>query len=87
MSTPRKESFQNTWGPSTGALFVMGVGGAFDILAGKTRRAPRWVRRAGLEWLYRLAQEPRRLWKRYLITNFVFVGLVVRQLLKRGALR
>jgi N-acetylglucosaminyldiphosphoundecaprenol N-acetyl-beta-D-mannosaminyltransferase len=54
----------------------MGVGGSIDVVAGLTRRAPRWVQRAGLEWLFRVLQEPRRLWRRYLITNTRFAVLV-----------
>lgn len=51
----------------------VGVGAAFDFAAGTIREAPKWVQRGGVEWLYRLATEPRRLWKRYLIGNFVFL--------------
>jgi N-acetylglucosaminyldiphosphoundecaprenol N-acetyl-beta-D-mannosaminyltransferase len=58
---------------------AMGVGGSFDVLAGLKRDAPRWARGRGLEWLYRLAQDPRRLWRRYLITNSWFVAAVLRQ--------
>ena len=59
--------------------FVMGVGGSFDVVAGKVRRAPVWVQRAGGEWLYRLCQEPRRMWKRYLVGNARFVALTARE--------
>lgn len=52
---------------------TIGVGAAFDFLAGRTRRAPVWMQRLGLEWLYRFLNEPRRLWKRYLVTNSLFV--------------
>src|SRR5262249_33817743 len=50
------------------------VGAAFDFLAGTKKTAPAWMQRHGLEWLYRLCQEPRRLWKRYLVTNSIFVA-------------
>lgn len=63
---------------------MLGLGGVFPVYAGLQRRAPRWVREWGLEWLYRLIQEPRRLWKRYLVTNLVFLGLILRQLLFLG---
>ncbi|MFL6215527.1 MAG: WecB/TagA/CpsF family glycosyltransferase [Blastocatellia bacterium] len=63
----------------TGARFAMGVGGSFDHLSGRKPRAPHWMQRAGLEWLYRLLSEPRRLWRRYLIGNTQFLRLVVRQ--------
>ena len=55
---------------------AIGVGASFDFLIGKYARAPRWMGRAGLEWLYRLIQEPRRLWRRYLVEAPRFVGLV-----------
>lgn len=59
---------------------MIGVGAAFDYHAGTLRRAPLWMQHAGLEWLYRLASEPRRLWKRYLVTNTVFVIGAVKEL-------
>jgi N-acetylglucosaminyldiphosphoundecaprenol N-acetyl-beta-D-mannosaminyltransferase len=57
----------------------MGVGGAVDILGGVRRRAPRWLQRLGLEWAYRLAQDPRRLAGRYVVGNTRFTWLVVRE--------
>jgi N-acetylglucosaminyldiphosphoundecaprenol N-acetyl-beta-D-mannosaminyltransferase len=60
---------------------MLGVGAAFDFHAGTVSRAPVWMRHNGLEWLHRLASEPRRLWKRYLVTNTLFVWGAVRQLL------
>ncbi len=59
---------------------MVGVGAAFDFHAGTVRRAPAWMRHAGLEWLHRLASEPRRLWRRYLVTNGLFVAGALRQL-------
>lgn len=61
---------------------MVGVGAAFDFHAGTVRRAPAWMQSHGLEWLHRLASEPRRLWKRYLLTNTLFVWLAGRQLLQ-----
>jgi N-acetylglucosaminyldiphosphoundecaprenol N-acetyl-beta-D-mannosaminyltransferase len=61
----------------------MGVGGVFDIEAGFVKRAPLWMQKSGLEWLYRLIQEPKRLWKRYFITNTLFLKLVFIELLKK----
>lgn len=58
---------------------AMGVGGSFDVLSGRKQDAPSWARGRGLEWLYRLAQDPRRLWRRYLVTNTWFVASVLRQ--------
>lgn len=60
---------------------MIGVGAAFDFHAGTVRRAPAWMRNNGLEWLHRLVSEPRRLWKRYLVTNTLFLFGVVRQLI------
>ncbi len=56
---------------------LLGVGQAIDIIAGKRERAPAVIRHAGLEWLYRLLREPKRLWKRYLETNFLFIIWIV----------
>jgi N-acetylglucosaminyldiphosphoundecaprenol N-acetyl-beta-D-mannosaminyltransferase len=82
MSSPRKEYFLGRYGRSMGVPFVMGVGGAIDVYAGVRRRAPRVAQQLGLEWLFRLAQEPRRLMKRYVKTNAVFVMLLSRELVK-----
>lgn len=60
---------------------MVGVGAAFDYHAGTIQRAPLWMQKNGLEWLHRLASEPRRLWKRYLVTNTLFIWFAVRQLL------
>jgi N-acetylglucosaminyldiphosphoundecaprenol N-acetyl-beta-D-mannosaminyltransferase len=82
ISSPRKEYFLGAHGRTIGASFVMGVGGSIDVFAGETRRAPVWMQRVGLEWAYRLFQEPRRLLRRYTVTNAHFVALVARQLLR-----
>jgi UDP-N-acetylglucosamine 2-epimerase (non-hydrolysing) len=79
MPTPRKEYFLARWGDELEVPFSMGVGGAIDVLAGVTRRAPAVLQRLGLEWAFRLAQEPRRLFRRYLVTNSRFVLLTLRQ--------
>lgn len=63
---------------------MLGVGAAFDYHAGSLRRAPWWLRRFGLEWLYRLAAEPRRLWRRYAVTNSLFVLHAVGNLLRQA---
>jgi N-acetylglucosaminyldiphosphoundecaprenol N-acetyl-beta-D-mannosaminyltransferase len=62
---------------------MIGVGAAFDFHAGSVRRAPTWMRDSGLEWLYRVGSEPRRLWKRYLVTNTQFILFAALQLLGR----
>jgi N-acetylglucosaminyldiphosphoundecaprenol N-acetyl-beta-D-mannosaminyltransferase len=54
----------------------MGVGGSFDVIAGNIRRAPKYIQDLGLEWFYRFIQEPKRMWRRYLIGNFKFVILI-----------
>lgn len=81
--SPRKEIFLEKWMPVMNVPFVMGVGGSFDVVAGRTRRAPLWMQKAGLEWLFRLAQEPRKMWKRYASTNPVFVWMVLREFVAR----
>lgn len=83
MSSPRKEYWAREHRDLLAVPLVMGVGGAVDILAGTTVRAPVWMQRAGLEWVFRLVQEPRRLGPRYLVTNVLFVGLVLRALVQR----
>jgi N-acetylglucosaminyldiphosphoundecaprenol N-acetyl-beta-D-mannosaminyltransferase len=83
MSSPRKEYWAHEHRDRLDARLVMGVGGAVDILAGATARAPAWMQRAGLEWLFRLVQEPRRLGPRYFVTNVHFVGLMLSALVHR----
>ncbi len=79
ITSPKKENFINRWQQGLGVDFVMGVGGTFDVIAGKVKRAPGWMQRAGLEWLYRVIQEPGRMWKRYLVTNSIFAWLLLRE--------
>jgi len=84
VSSPAKELFVHRWREALGVGFVMGVGGTFDVVAGYTRRAPRWMQGAGLEWAWRLAQEPRRMWRRYLLSNGEFaLRLAVQWLARR----
>jgi N-acetylglucosaminyldiphosphoundecaprenol N-acetyl-beta-D-mannosaminyltransferase len=78
ISSPRKEYWLGRYGRTIDVPFVMGVGGAIDVVAGVTQRAPLLLQRLGLEWAYRLAQEPRRLWRRYAVTNARFLLLVAR---------
>lgn len=84
MTSPKKEIFLATHGASLGVPVLHGVGGSFDVLAGVTRRAPRRWQRWGLEWLYRVVQEPGRLWKRYLTTNTAFLILLARERIHRS---
>jgi len=83
MSSPRKEYFLARHGRTMSVPFVMGVGGAIDVVAGITRRAPVILQRCGLEWLFRLAQEPRRLARRYFVTNTRFLLALSREVVKR----
>jgi N-acetylglucosaminyldiphosphoundecaprenol N-acetyl-beta-D-mannosaminyltransferase len=68
--------------PATGAKVALGVGGLFDFFSGRISRAPQWVREMGLEWAYRLYQEPGRMWRRYLVGNFVFIYHIALQRLR-----
>lgn len=83
MPSPKKEIFLATHGATLGVPVQHGVGGSFDVLGGVTRRAPQRWQRWGLEWLYRVLQEPGRLWRRYLTTNTVFVLLLLRERFRR----
>lgn len=82
LGCPKQELWMLTHGSQLDAI-VVGVGLAFAQLAGKVPRAPAWMQRCGLEWVFRLSREPGRLWKRYLIGNTLFVGLAATALLKR----
>lgn len=87
MPSPRKERFLHAWRDGLGVPFLMGVGGSFDVVAGQVSRAPAVMQRLGLEWLHRLAQEPRRMAWRYLRTNTLFLGLVLAERLRAGGPR
>lgn len=82
MGVPRQENFIEEQWDRLGVGVAIGVGGSFDVLAGVRARAPLWMQRCGLEWLFRLIQEPRRLFARYLVTNCQFIWLVSRAILK-----
>jgi N-acetylglucosaminyldiphosphoundecaprenol N-acetyl-beta-D-mannosaminyltransferase len=83
ITSPKKEIFLNTYkNKLTNVNFIMGVGGSFDVIAGKVKRAPLWMQNSGLEWFYRVVQEPKRMWKRYLIGNTKFILLVVKEYFK-----
>jgi N-acetylglucosaminyldiphosphoundecaprenol N-acetyl-beta-D-mannosaminyltransferase len=83
MPTPRKERFVFRHREALGVPFAMGVGGAFDVIAGIVPRAPLAWQRAGLEWAYRLLQEPRKMWRRYLVTNTHFLWILLREIVAR----
>ncbi len=81
LSTPKQERFMAEYLPLLPqAKIFLGVGAAFDLLTGRIKQAPGWMQRHGLEWFYRLVQEPRRLARRYLINNPLFVARIARQL-------
>jgi N-acetylglucosaminyldiphosphoundecaprenol N-acetyl-beta-D-mannosaminyltransferase len=80
MTSPKKEIFLATYGASFDIPVMHGVGGAFDVMAGLTKRAPVAWQKAGMEWAFRLLQEPRRLWWRYMATNTSFIHLTAREL-------
>jgi N-acetylglucosaminyldiphosphoundecaprenol N-acetyl-beta-D-mannosaminyltransferase len=77
LSTPKQERWMADHAGRLTATVLIGVGAAFDFHAGVKRQAPRWMQRNGLEWSFRLATEPRRLWKRYLVNNPKFVWKVL----------
>jgi N-acetylglucosaminyldiphosphoundecaprenol N-acetyl-beta-D-mannosaminyltransferase len=87
MPSPAKEIFVIEHARPAGVPVTIGVGGAFDVVVGDLRRAPLMWQRAGLEWLYRTLQEPRRLFKRYAVTNTRFVLAVARERLRRRSAR
>jgi N-acetylglucosaminyldiphosphoundecaprenol N-acetyl-beta-D-mannosaminyltransferase len=87
MGSPRQELFLEHHHPATGVPFAMMVGGSLDVIAGRFRRAPLWMQRAGLEWLARLLQDPLRLGRRYLVSNSVFLILLAGTMIRRTILR
>jgi N-acetylglucosaminyldiphosphoundecaprenol N-acetyl-beta-D-mannosaminyltransferase len=84
ISSPKKEYWLAEHGRRLEVPLLVGVGGAIDVVAGVTRRAPQWMQRAGLEWFFRFLQEPRRLARRYVVTNLRFALLVGRELATRS---
>lgn len=80
LSTPKQERFMAEYSPRLDATVMLGVGAAFDILAGNVPQATRWMQRSGLEWFYRLSREPRRLGPRYLVNNPLFLLRIAGQL-------
>ncbi len=77
LGCPKQEKWMNSMKGKINAAMV-GVGGALPVLVGEQKRAPAWMQKNGLEWLYRLIQEPGRLWKRYFYTNTVFILLLIK---------
>ncbi len=83
MGSPMKERLADEWGHAFGATVIQGVGGSFDVMAGLVNRAPVWMQRIGMEWLYRILQEPRRMFGRYLKTNSVCLWMFWKAFLGR----
>lgn len=73
---PKQELWMHTHRSHLDASVLAGVGAAFDVLSGRTKEAPPWVRKSGLQWAHRLVRDPRRLWKRYLVGNSRFLWLL-----------
>ena len=84
LGCPKQEQWMSDMGPRLNVKVVLAVGQAFDLIAGKAPRAPRFLRERGFEWLYRLSIEPKRLWKRYLVTNTLFLLLLAKEWLTGG---
>lgn len=87
LGTARQEKWMSRIRHRLNVPVLAGVGAAVDFLSGTKRRAPRWMQRCGLEWLFRLGTEPRRLWRRYLIGNLVFLRLAAAELWRHRAAR
>jgi N-acetylglucosaminyldiphosphoundecaprenol N-acetyl-beta-D-mannosaminyltransferase len=83
--TPKKELWVKRYLHAMEVPVIHGVGGSFDVLARVISRAPLWMQRHGLEWFFRLLQEPRRMWRRYLVTNTLFILFVLREWLRYQA--
>jgi len=81
LSTPKQERWMAEFGKRLDARILVGVGAAFDYHTGTIKDAPQWIKRAGLQWLHRLGQDPKRLWRRYLINNPRFVWRIALQLI------
>ena len=79
LSTPKQERFMAAYLDKLPTTVMIGVGAAFDIHSGRVRQAPLWMQRCGLEWFFRLTQEPKRLWKRYLVNNPLFLARILAQ--------
>jgi N-acetylglucosaminyldiphosphoundecaprenol N-acetyl-beta-D-mannosaminyltransferase len=81
ISTPKQEQFMARYLPMLDTKLMIGVGAAFLFHTGAIRDSPAWVKRAGLQWLHRLLQEPSRLWRRYLLNNPLFIVFALLQII------
>ena len=86
LGNPKQEKWIGMYGREVGAPIAIGIGGTLDFIAGQTKRAPEWMQKSGTEWIYRLAQEPKRMWKRYVHDLFGFSSFFIRQwlLMRQG---
>lgn len=85
ISSPIKENFLYKYRDKLKSVgLIMGVGGSFDVVSGKTKRAPKWMQKIGMEWFFRVLQEPKRMWKRYLFGNSKFISLVFREKFRKS---
>lgn len=82
ITPPKKEIFLRKYSKIMNVSVCHGVGGSFDVVAGVTKRAPLWMQKSGMEWFYRVLQEPGRMWKRYFVTNTVFLFLGIKEILR-----
>lgn len=80
IKSPEKEYFIKEWKDKLNVKVILGVGGTFDVYCGEVERAPKWVQRIGMEWLFRVYQEPKRMWKRYLISNFTYLKMLINEM-------
>lgn len=85
LGMPKQEQWMHRVANDLPGVALVGVGAAFDFLAGTVSQAPDWMQQSGLEWLYRFSREPRRLWRRYLFNNPTFLMLMARQLMAQRA--
>lgn len=83
MGSPKKEIFLGNYSKTMEVPFTMGVGGSFDVVAGKVKRAPEWMQKLHSEWLFRIIQEPKRMWKRYAVTNSAFAMMLIKEFFNR----
>jgi N-acetylglucosaminyldiphosphoundecaprenol N-acetyl-beta-D-mannosaminyltransferase len=83
LGSPKQDLWNFHHYRDTGVPIHIGVGGSLDFVAGRTKRAPVWIQKCGLEWVWRLCQEPRRLWRRYLVNDMQIIPLFLRELKER----
>lgn len=87
VGAPKQEKWIHNYHRRYGAALSIGIGATFDFLSGNVKRAPLRIQKLGLEWVWRLFQEPKRLWKRYLIEDMQFIGLLIKEMVKERGRR